>query len=800
MSPRTLGLALATAVLAALVALVPGAAHAGPADAPTAPKKYFATPYETAVSGNLCAGATDPQGNPISVASASPGTGSIVLNGCSFTWTPPAGKSGDTFGIGYTLTDGTNVSGNLEAQITVGKPGDQPPVVHHKSFQGSKNRWFLVEDMSAALLDGATDPEGKPMTTGSWSVGGFLPGEQMQGNAGFGPHTMQYRPPTDFVGTRTFEFDVSDGVNRSLQSWSITITDPGPMQAPKTVADSYVVPRNGSITVAREDGILANDTDADSSFVRANAWFDDTAHGTVTAYNAYTGAFTYTPDPGFVGTDSFEYYAVDPEGNTGNTVTVTLHVVTPPPVAVADLYKTAQGSALVVDAAHGLLANDSDPDSSFAIGGYLATGLHGTFTPNYQTGAFTWTPTPGWSGTDQVIYRLADPDGNTSDWVTVTLKAVAPGANEAPDALPDGYQVRQRTPLAVAAPGLLGNDSDFEGSDLDVASHTSPAHGSLSAFDDETGAFTYTGAAGWHGTDTFTYRATDAQGALSAPVTVTIEVVNDAPVVHDDTYTTVPGVPFTVPAAEGVLANDEDLEGDAFTVATTFPAEHGKVVFDFEDGAFVYTPDAGFEGVDSFQYDVRDAAWNLSAKATVTLTVAQGTITSPTPTLTGTPRVGRVLSAGTTTWGPGTVTRSYRWLRNGTPISGATGASYKLVAADLGTKVSVRVTGTKTGYPTVVRTSAARTVALGLLTSSTPKVTGTPVVGRLLKAYAGTWGPGTVATTFRWYRNGVAVKGATGSSYRLTKADRGKRVTVRVTGRRTAYATAVRTSAALLVR
>lgn len=798
MSPRTLlGTALA-GLAAVLVALVPVAAQAGPSDAPTAPTIYLSTAFGTPVAGNLCTGASDPQGNPVSVSSVNPGGGTVDLNGCAFTYTPPAGASGGNLGFSYRLTDGTNISLDLVVRVAVGVAGNAPVTATADALTGKKNRWVLVEDMHAFLLANDVDPEGAPMTVDSHSYGTFLPGEQMIGAPAFGPRAMMYLPPTDFVGTRAWAYEAEDGVNTTLQAYSVTIADAGAFQKPVASPDSYQVDRNGSLTVTRAQGLVANDTDGDSAFVRVNSSFAS-SHGTVTAVNAYTGTFTYTPDPGFVGTDSFTYYPVDPEGNSGNLVTVTLHVTTPPPVAVADSYKTTQGTPLVVDAAHGLMANDSDADSSFSISGVLTSGMHGTFTANYATGAFTWTPTPGWTGTDTIIYRLADPDGNTSAWTNVVLKAVAPGVNEAPDAGADGYQVRQGSTLGVAAPGLLGNDSDFEGADLDIASHTSPAHGELSLLDEETGAFTYVGDPGWHGTDTFTYRAADAQGALSAPTTVTVQVFNDAPTVADDSYTTVPGVPFVVDAAQGVFANDVDLEGEQIVPSSTSLSPNGELDIN-EDGSFTYFPDDGFEGVDTFTYDVRDASWNLSQEATVTITVQPGSIDSPLPTVSGTGRVGRVLTAGTPTWGPGTVAKSYRWLRNGAPITGATGASYRLVAADLGKKVSVRVTGTKPGYPTVVRTSAARTVARGILTTATPKIAGTPVAGRLLTAHAGTWGPGTVAKTFRWYRNGVAIKNATRASYRLTKADRGRRITVRVTGRKTAYVTAVRSSAAALAR
>ncbi len=797
MISRALAAIATSTVAAALVALVPAAAHAGPADAPTAPRQYLSTPFDTPVSGNLCTGATDPQGNPISVSSVNPGAGTVDLVGCAFTYTPPAGVSGDNLGFSYRLTDGTNISLDLIVQVTVGVSGNAPVTAAPDALTGKKNRWILVEDMPAFLLANDVDPEGGPMTVGSHGIGTFLPGEQMMGMPSFGPRAMGYLPPTDFVGKRTFVYEAQDGVNETDQIFTITIADAGAFQKPVAVADTYQVPRNGSRAVSRAEGLLANDSDADSSFIRANS-SHATAHGTVSDWNAYTGTFTYTPDPGFVGTDSFTYYPVDAENNGGNLVTVTLNVVTPPPVAVADSYKTAKDTVLTVDAAHGLMTNDSDPDSGFTISNVLP-GLHGTVAVTNATGAFTYTPHAGWTGTDTFGYRLIDPENNYSQWATVTVKTVAPGANEAPDALADSYQVRQGTPLTIAAPGLLGNDSDFEGSDLDVASHTDPTHGDLTAVDEETGAFTYTGDPGWHGTDTFTYRSADAQGVLSTPATVTIEVFNDAPLVQDDTYSTVPGVPFHVPGSEGLFLNDQDLEGEDLVFGGASIPAHGEVDID-DDGSFVYLPDAGFEGVETFTYQVRDEAWQLSEPATVSITVTPGTITSPVPTVSGTARVGRVLAAGTSTWGPGAVTKAYRWLRNGKPITGAIGSSYRLVAADLGTKVSVRVTGTKAGYPTVVRTSGTRTVARGILTTATPKVAGSPVVGRVLKAYAGTWGPGTVTKTFRWYRNGVAIKGATRASYQLTKADRGRRITVRVTGRKTAYVTAVRSSAAVLVR
>ncbi|WKK72496.1 hypothetical protein Q0F99_05990 [Rathayibacter oskolensis] len=123
-----------------------------------------------------------------------------------------------------------------------------------------------------------------------------------------------------------------------------------------------------------------------------------------------------------------------------------------------------------------------------------------------------------------------------------------------------------------------------------------------------------------------------------------------------------------------------------------------------------------------------------------TETVAVGTLTSATPTLTGTAAVGRTLTAVPGAWGPAPVTYAYQWKRGTTVISGATAATYTPVAGDAGASISVSVTGSKTGYTTVVKSSAAKTIAKGTLTAPTPTISGTAKVGSKLTAAPGTWG------------------------------------------------------------
>ncbi|MEX2186230.1 MAG: Ig-like domain-containing protein, partial [Pirellulales bacterium] len=168
---------------------------------------------------------------------------------------------------------------------------------------------------------------------------------------------------------------------------------------------------------------------------------------------------------------------------------------------------------------------------------------------------------------------------------------------------------------------------------------TSPTHGSLTL--NANGSFTYTPNAGFVGVDTFTYQANDGS-ASSTAVTVSITVLdtNVAPTATADSYSTL-GI-LTVNAAQGVLANDSDSNGDAITALLFSQTNSGSVSLS-PDGSFTYTPAAGFTGTETFSYTANDGAAS-SAVTTVTITVIAATTSnvfalaenSPNGTVVGT--------------------------------------------------------------------------------------------------------------------------------------------------------------------
>ena len=110
------------------------------------------------------------------------------------------------------------------------------------------------------------------------------------------------------------------------------------------------------------------------------------------------------------------------------------------------------------------------------------------------------------------------------------------------------------------------------------------------------------------GVDTFEYQLSTYPSGVkdtwvdTAIVTITVTPVNHAPIAVDDAYSVMENGTLQI-AAPGVLANDIDVDGDAMTVSILVDVMHGTLTL-FENGSFIYTPDAGFYGVDTFEYQL----------------------------------------------------------------------------------------------------------------------------------------------------------------------------------------------------
>lgn len=193
------------------------------------------------------------------------------------------------------------------------------------------------------------------------------------------------------------------------------------------------------------------------------------------------------------------------------------------PVANNDSATTNENSAVNIN----VLANDTDVQSDPLTPALVANAANGNAVLNPDK-TFTYTPNPGFSGSDSFTYKVNDgfSDSNTAT-VNITVNAV----NVAPVANGDDYSTTSGSTLNIGAPGVLSNDTDGDGDPLTAVLGTGPANGSLTLNAD--GSFSYTPNSGFVGDDSFTYRANDGT-TNSGAATVSIHVLagNAAPSVN----------------------------------------------------------------------------------------------------------------------------------------------------------------------------------------------------------------------------------------------------------------------------
>ena len=283
---------------------------------------------------------------------------------------------------------------------------------------------------------------------------------------------------------------------------------------------------------------------------------------------------------------------------------------------------------------------------ALASGALLTLNADGSYVYN-PNGKFESLGT-GENGADSFTYTVSDGHGGTD---TATVNLTITGVNDTPVAVNDTGTTDENTTLTVnAANGVLKNDTDVDGDTLTVSAVTGGtvgvqfglASGALLTLNAD-GSYVYNPngkfeslGVGENGADSFTYTVSDGHGGTdTATVNLTITGVNDAPVAVNDTGTTDENTTLTVNAANGVLKNDTDVDGDTLTVSAVtggtvgvqFALASGALLTLNADGSYVYNPNGKFEalgvgenGADSFSYTVSDGKGGTDT-ATVNLTI-----------------------------------------------------------------------------------------------------------------------------------------------------------------------------------
>ena len=336
---------------------------------------------------------------------------------------------------------------------------------------------------------------------------------------------------------------------------------------PPVAVDDPVTARTGaSVTVP----VTANDYDPDGEAV-AVVDYGEPARGRVEITSAST--VVYYPDPGFVGTDRFDYTISDEFGHEANaTVHLTLLDVNAPnsaPLGRADSATTGPDVEVIID----VLLNDVDPErDSLRIGSFTPADIGGeVFEDRSLTGfpALRYVPPAGSSGKATFTYRPMDSFGAEGDPVPVTVEIAQPGdPNRAPIAQPDAVRVRRNAPPTDVQ--VLTNDRDPDGDRLTLTLRDPEPEGLGLRVTGQ--RIEVTARAGVRERVRFAYTITDEHGEQATGnvlvVVVGEEEPNRAPVAAADTATAVVGQTTSIQ----VLSNDSDPDNDPLILVDAQPS------------------------------------------------------------------------------------------------------------------------------------------------------------------------------------------------------------------------------------
>lgn len=451
--------------------------------------------------------ATDEDNDPLEFSIVSQGSlgRTEVLNTATgrFRYVPDPGKSGgDSFT--YKVNDGTDDSNTSTVSITILAVNDAP-VASDSSFSTPQGATF-----SGSLT--ASDSDGDNITFS-------LTGQGAKGTAVIDSQTgeFSYTPGIGQTGSDSFKFNASDGElisNTATVNVTITNVNDPPLANP----GSFSVDEDSVLT----DSLSASDVDGDPLIysIVSNA-----GKGLATITNASSGAFRYVPASDANGSDSFSFRVSDGvlDSNTA-TVLITITSVNDAPVA-EDLSVDTQENQTVSGTLKG-----SDIDSGSLTYSIVTNGTRGNATvTSPATGAFSYTPNAGVSGSDGFTYRVNDgtADSNVAT-VTVDISAV----NDKPrldSSLPDQNATEDTAFSFTFAANAF---SDPDGDPLSyTATQTngSPLPGWLN-FSGPSRSFTGTPGEGDAGSVQVRMTASDPSGeSASDTFSISVTAVNDAP-------------------------------------------------------------------------------------------------------------------------------------------------------------------------------------------------------------------------------------------------------------------------------
>lgn len=308
--------------------------------APMAVDDDGVTDEDTAVTLDILANDSDPNGDPLTIDSVTqPANGVVSNNGNNVTYTPTLNFNGtDVFT--YTINDGTGGQDTALVTLTV-NPVNDAPVANDDSGVTDEDTAVLIN-----VLSNDSDVDGDSLIVDSVTQGS-------NGTVTNNGSDVTYTPDANFNGSDVFTYNVSDG-NDGLDTAVVSVTIQAVNDAPVANDDAAMTDENTAVTIP----VLTNDTDIDGDSLTV----DSVTQGSNGSVINNGNDLTYTPNSGFSGSDVFTYTVSDSNGGS-DTATVTVMVALGNTAPVADAggpYTVNEGQSVMLDAS-GTTDGEQDP-------------------------------------------------------------------------------------------------------------------------------------------------------------------------------------------------------------------------------------------------------------------------------------------------------------------------------------------------------------------------------------------------------------------------------------------------------
>ncbi|SFJ86891.1 hypothetical protein SAMN04488082_108139, partial [Desulfomicrobium apsheronum] len=408
--------------------------------------------------------------------------------------------------------------------------------------------------------------------------------------------TVKYTPGANFNGTDSYTYTVTSGGVTETATVNVTINQ---IDDPATIGGDI------SGSGVEDGGAIAGTltaSDAADGLTDGTIFSVTTAAGNgMASIDAASGAWTYTPNADYNGSDSFVVTITDDDGNT-TTQTINLTVT-----AVTDIAADTQTVEEDEDVTTNLLGNDSFDNAGRTITSVGAASNGTVEIVDAALGTVKYTPNVNFNGSDSYTYTVTS--GGVTETATVNVTVIQVndpavfGGNTSGSGAEDGGDITGTLTVSDTADGMTTPNFRIETGD-------GPSHGTAT-INATTGTWSYTPTADYNGVDSFTVSVTDDDGnvetqTINLTVTAVADIAADTQTVDEDGDVTT-----------NLLSNDS-FEGTPVITSVT-QGTHGAVVNN-GDGTITYTPNANYHGADSYTYTVTSPT-GVTETATVNVTV-----------------------------------------------------------------------------------------------------------------------------------------------------------------------------------